>query len=195
MLASYLLDANRSSHPLEELALEHTGYKALTRRGRLRPRRQGNVVRADSRRRRRWTTPVSERTWRCSWRRPLRELLRRRSSTRVYDELEQPLHAGAGGHRAGRACASTAPALASQSQHVEQELARWRARDLRAVRRGVQHQLAEEARPRSCSTSWAEDRDDPPDDEDEGAIDGVRSARGAGAGARAAAARCSSGAG
>ena len=30
MLASYLLDATRSSHPLEELALEHAGYKALT---------------------------------------------------------------------------------------------------------------------------------------------------------------------
>jgi DNA polymerase-1 len=30
MIASYLVDANRSSHPLEELALEHTGYKALT---------------------------------------------------------------------------------------------------------------------------------------------------------------------
>ena len=30
MLASYLLDATRSSHPLEDLALEHAGYKALT---------------------------------------------------------------------------------------------------------------------------------------------------------------------
>ena len=29
MLASYLLDATRSAHPLEELALEHAGYKAL----------------------------------------------------------------------------------------------------------------------------------------------------------------------
>ena len=29
MIASYLVDANRSSHPLEELALEHTGYKAM----------------------------------------------------------------------------------------------------------------------------------------------------------------------
>ena len=29
MLASYLIDANRSGHPLEELALEHAGYKAL----------------------------------------------------------------------------------------------------------------------------------------------------------------------
>ena len=30
MLASYLLDATRSGHPLEDLALEHLGYKALT---------------------------------------------------------------------------------------------------------------------------------------------------------------------
>ncbi len=29
MLASYLLDATRSAHPLEELALEHAGYKAM----------------------------------------------------------------------------------------------------------------------------------------------------------------------
>ena len=44
MLASYLLDATRSAHLLEELALEHTSYKALSRRGRLRPRRQGDVA-------------------------------------------------------------------------------------------------------------------------------------------------------
>ena len=30
MLASYVLDANRSSHAIEEIALEHLGYKALT---------------------------------------------------------------------------------------------------------------------------------------------------------------------
>ncbi|MEQ1912761.1 MAG: DNA polymerase, partial [Vicinamibacterales bacterium] len=30
MLASYLLDATRSGHPLEETALEHLGYKAVT---------------------------------------------------------------------------------------------------------------------------------------------------------------------
>lgn len=30
MLASYLIDATRSGHPLEETALEHLGYKALT---------------------------------------------------------------------------------------------------------------------------------------------------------------------
>ncbi len=30
MIASYLIDATRSSHPLEDLALEHAGYKALS---------------------------------------------------------------------------------------------------------------------------------------------------------------------
>jgi DNA polymerase-1 len=30
MIASYLLDANRSSYPLEDLAIEHIGYKALS---------------------------------------------------------------------------------------------------------------------------------------------------------------------
>ena len=30
MLASYVLDATRSSHTIEEIALEHLGYKALT---------------------------------------------------------------------------------------------------------------------------------------------------------------------
>ena len=30
MLASYLIDATRSAHTLEDLALEHTSYKALT---------------------------------------------------------------------------------------------------------------------------------------------------------------------
>jgi DNA polymerase-1 len=30
MLASYVLDANRSSHAIEEIALEHLGYKAIT---------------------------------------------------------------------------------------------------------------------------------------------------------------------
>jgi DNA polymerase-1 len=30
MLASYMLDANRTSHGIEEIALEHLGYKALT---------------------------------------------------------------------------------------------------------------------------------------------------------------------
>src|SRR5262249_58038950 len=29
-VASYLIDATRSGHPLEETALEHLGYKALT---------------------------------------------------------------------------------------------------------------------------------------------------------------------
>ncbi len=42
MLASYLLDATRSGHPLEDAALEHLGYKALTEEDLLRPRHQGH---------------------------------------------------------------------------------------------------------------------------------------------------------
>ena len=68
MIASYLLDATRSSHPLEDLAIEHAGYKALTRGGRLRPRREVGVVCVRSRRARRSTTPASAPTCRCSWR-------------------------------------------------------------------------------------------------------------------------------
>ena len=44
MLASYLLDATRSEHPLEDLALEHTSYKALTEEDVCGTRRQGGVA-------------------------------------------------------------------------------------------------------------------------------------------------------
>ena len=46
MLASYLLDATRPGHPLEETSLEHLGYKALTEEDVCGTRRQGDAVRA-----------------------------------------------------------------------------------------------------------------------------------------------------
>ena len=57
MIASYLLDATRSGHPLEELALEHTGYKALREEDVC-----GRGVRALS-----FATRSSIRWFRCSW--------------------------------------------------------------------------------------------------------------------------------
>jgi len=42
MLASYLLDATRSAHPLEELAIEHAGYKALREQS---PQRRPSLLR------------------------------------------------------------------------------------------------------------------------------------------------------
>ena len=44
MLASYLLDATRSGHPIEDGALEQLGYRALDRGGRLRQGRPSTVV-------------------------------------------------------------------------------------------------------------------------------------------------------
>ena len=68
MLASYLLDATRSSHPLEELALEHAGYKALSEKT-----SDGRGAKAISFRAIGWTrrsTYAGERAdLRCSWRR------------------------------------------------------------------------------------------------------------------------------
>ena len=100
MLASYLLDATRSEHRLEDLALEHAGYKALARRGRLRPRRQGADVRADSRRgggglcRRARGPRAAARRHRCA------RCWSRKSSRRVYQQLEHPLIPVLDGHRA-----------------------------------------------------------------------------------------------
>ena len=50
MLASYLLDATRSAHPLEELVARARRLQGAPRRGRLRPRREGDPLFAGARR-------------------------------------------------------------------------------------------------------------------------------------------------
>ena len=91
MLASYLLDATRSSHPLEELALEHAGYKALREedvcgRGAKAVSFAETPGRARARFRRRTRRPGA-----AARRRTLRELLRKDELDALYDELELPL--------------------------------------------------------------------------------------------------------
>ena len=122
MLASYLLDATRSAHPLEDLALEHAGYKALREEdlcgrgakaipfaqipagGGARLRRRAGGPGAATRRARFATC--------CA----------RKSSRRVYRDLELPLiPVLVAIERAG--IRIDGPALAAQSQHVERELA------------------------------------------------------------------------
>jgi DNA polymerase-1 len=122
MLASYLLDATRSGHPLEETSLEHLGYKALTEedlcgRGakaipvaRVTPETALNFAgeRADLARQ------LSNR---------LAPLLVTDQLDTVYRELEMPLIPVLSAiEQAG--IRIDGPALASQSQHIEQELAR-----------------------------------------------------------------------
>jgi DNA polymerase I len=126
MLASYLLDATRPGHPLEETSLEHLGYKALTEedlcgRGakaipiaRVAPETALNFAgeRADLARQ------LSSR---------LAPLLVTDQLDGVYRDLEMPLiPVLADIEQAG--IRIDGPALASQSQHIEQELARISAR-------------------------------------------------------------------
>jgi DNA polymerase-1 len=126
MLASYLLDATRSSHPLEDLALEHSGYKALREedlcgRGakaipfaQIAPEDALNYSgeRADL------ALQVSG---------TLRNLLRREDLEKLYLDLEMPLiPVLVAIERAG--IRIDGPALSKQLTHVEQELAARSAR-------------------------------------------------------------------
>jgi DNA polymerase-1 len=126
MLASYLLDATRPGHPLEETSLEHLGYKALTEEdvcgrgakavsfGRIAPAALLNFAgeRADLARQ------LSNR---------LAPLLVTDGLEAVYRELEMPLiPVLVDVERAG--VRIDGPALAAQSQHIERELARYTAR-------------------------------------------------------------------
>lgn len=122
MLASYLLDATRSGHPLEDTSLEHLGYKALTDEdvcGRgaktvplaaLAPEAALNFAgeRADLARQ------LANR---------LAPLLVTADLDGVFRDLEMPLlPVLADIERAG--ILIDGPALAAQSQHIEGELAR-----------------------------------------------------------------------
>ena len=126
MLASYLVDATRPGHPLEETSLEHLGYKALTEedvcgRGakavpfaRLAPEAVLNFAgeRADLARQ------LSNR---------LAPLLVTDQLEPVYRDLEMPLvPVLAAVERAG--IRIDGPALRAQSEHIEQELAQYTAR-------------------------------------------------------------------
>jgi DNA polymerase I len=126
MLASYLLDATRSSHPLEDLAIEHVGYKALREEDLC-----GRGAKAIS-----FTSVPVEAARDYAGERAdlpvqlapkLRELLRTEQLETLYEDLERPLipvlvHI----ERAG--VLIDGPTLASQSQRIDEELARLASR-------------------------------------------------------------------
>jgi DNA polymerase-1 len=121
MLASYLIDSTRSEHRLEDLALEHTSYKALTEEDVC-----GRGVKALSLA----EVPVEAAVDYAGERADLvgqmtprfRELLDQEQLTEVYETLELPLiPVLIAVERAG--IRVDGPALAAQSQRVEQELA------------------------------------------------------------------------
>jgi DNA polymerase-1 len=121
MIASYLIDATRSEHRLEDLALEHTRYRALTEEDVC-----GRGVKALSLA----DLPVDaaidfagERADLAGQLAPIfRDLLAREDLVNVYNTLELPLiPVLVAIERAG--VRIDAPALLAQSQQVEQELA------------------------------------------------------------------------
>jgi len=122
MLASYLIDASRSEHRLEDLALEHTSYKALVEEdvcGRGAKAVSFADVPAEAA-----LDYAAERADLAGQLAPIfRGLLAQEQLSGVYETLERPLIPvliaveQAGVHIDG-------PALAAQSQRLEQELAR-----------------------------------------------------------------------
>ena len=122
MLASYLLDATRSAHPLEELALEHAGYKALREEdvcGRGAKTIPFSQVAPPTRHS---ITPASARTSPCSCPTRFAGLLRKEHLEACLRGSRAPLiPVLVAIERAG--VRIDGPALAAQSQHVDRELA------------------------------------------------------------------------
>jgi DNA polymerase-1 len=122
MLASYLLDATRSTHPLEDLALEHAGYKSLReedvcgRGARAIPFRDIPLERA-----RDFAGERADLALQMAGR--LRELLRQDDLETLYDTLELPLVPVLVDIERAGICVDGA-ALAAQSGRIDQELAR-----------------------------------------------------------------------
>ena len=122
MLASYLLDATRSSHPLEDLALEHAGYKALKeedvcgRGAKATPFRQVPLERA-----RAFAGERADLALQMSSK--LRDLLRHEQLEELYETLELPLvPVLAAIERAGIRVDTAA--LTAQADKVDLELSR-----------------------------------------------------------------------
>jgi DNA polymerase-1 len=126
MIASYLLDATRSSHPLEDLAIEHTGYKALSEED-VCGRGAKTVSFADVPMERALDYAGERADLALQLAGPLTDLLKKDELDRVYDELEHPLiPVLVAVERAG--VRIDGAALASQAERVDQELARLAAR-------------------------------------------------------------------
>jgi DNA polymerase-1 len=121
MLASYLLDATRSAHPLEDLALEHGGYKAL-RDEDLCGRGAKAIPFAEIPPEKALDYAGERADLALQLSGTLRDLLRKEDLDSLYRVLEMPLiPVLVAIERAG--VRVDGAALAAQSQHVERELA------------------------------------------------------------------------
>ena len=184
MIASYLLDATRSSHPLEDLALEHAGYKALSEEDVC-----GRGAKAVSFRAIPRDTALNYAGERADLALQLDPVLHRAdppgSAGAALPRAGDAAHPGARRRRAGGDPHRRAGALGAVAARRAGAGDAQRA-DLRDGRRGVQHQLAAAAVAHSLRQAAAADPQAQHQDED--GVDRGRGARGAGADARHAAA-------
>ena len=91
MVASYLVDATRSSHEIDALALERLGYRAVERRESCAAKASRRSDSTRCRRSRSRRLPASAPTCRSSLRRSSRPISTTEGLERVYRELEEPL--------------------------------------------------------------------------------------------------------
>ena len=126
ILASYLLDANRSNHVLEEVALEHLGYRAHTEEDvRGKGARSTPFQSLSPEDLRSFAAERADLAWQLSGK--LAPLIRSEQLEPVYRDLEMPLiPVLVDIERAG--VLVDGPLLAAQSRHLEQELASFTAR-------------------------------------------------------------------
>jgi DNA polymerase-1 len=126
ILASYLLDANRSNHVLEEVALEHLGYRAHTEEDVRGKGARSTAFQAMSPEDlRSFAAERADLAWQLSGK--LAPLIISEQLEPVYRDLEMPLiPVLVDIERAG--VLVDGPLLATQSRHLEQELASYTAR-------------------------------------------------------------------
>ena len=126
ILASYLLDATRSNHVLEEVALEHLGYRAHSEEDvRGRGAKATSFATLSPEAIRSFAAERADLAWQLSGK--LAPLIASENLEPVYRELEMPLiPVLVEIERAG--VLVDLPLLASQSRHLEQELASYTAR-------------------------------------------------------------------
>jgi DNA polymerase-1 len=122
MIASYLFDATRSSHPLEDLAIEHAGYKALTEEDICgRGAKSVSFAAIAVERARDYAGERADLALQLS--ETLRSLLRKDDLETLYEQIERPLiPVLVDIERAG--VRIDAEALSAQSSRIEQELNR-----------------------------------------------------------------------
>ena len=154
MIASYLLDANRSSHPLEDLAHRAHRLQGAERGGRLRPRREGVSFARHRRRARARLRRRARRPGAAARADAARAAARSDELRAVYDELEQPLipvlvdieRAGVG---------STARRSPRRPARIDQELSRLAATRSTSSRARSSTSTRRRSCRRSSSTSSA----------------------------------------